>query len=302
MLLFGAKIAIEYISLEEIYKSVDSYTIKEISDFISDNENDLKKDYLDFSYAKITPDNLIGSNEYNNEFFNKIDEIENKISNNVEFNELINEYKLVKNSKKNFIPIDNKKSIENKIYKLRKNNSLVIIDQDEYYLLFKIEKVDSSLPKMDDVQFVEDVKQILFQKNKYDYNKNLLEKIQNKSFNDYEFRKIVNKDETKIQSLTFTSIKDNDTFDINSVKIIYALPINSYALIADDKNMVYIAKIIKEDFINISKTDKMLDLYKDQSRTDIKNKLYSSYDNFLNSKYKIKINEKTLERVKNYFK
>ena len=296
------KIAIEYISLEEIYKSVDSYTIKEISDFISDNENDLKKDYLDFSYAKITPDNLIGSNEYNNEFFNKIDEIENKISNNVEFNELINEYKLVKNSKKNFIPIDNKKSIENKIYKLRKNNSLVIIDQDEYYLLFKIEKVDSSLPKMDDVQFVEDVKQILFQKNKYDYNKNLLEKIQNKSFSDYEFRKIVNKDETKIQSLTFTSIKDNDTFDINSVKIIYALPINSYALIADDKNMVYIAKIIKEDFINISKTDKMLDLYKDQSRTDIKNKLYSSYDNFLNSKYKIKINEKTLERVKNYFK
>ena len=296
------KIAIEYISLEEIYKSVDSYTIKEISDFISDNENDLKKDYLDFSYAKITPDNLIGSNEYNNEFFNKIDEIENKISNNVEFNELINEYKLVKNSKKNFIPIDNKKSIENKIYKLRKNNSLVIIDQDEYYLLFKIEKVDSSLPKMDDVQFVEDVKQILFQKNKYDYNKNLLEKIQNKSFNDYEFRKIVNKDETKIQSLTFTSIKDNDTFDINSVKIIYALPINSYALIADDKNMVYIAKIIKEDFINISKTDKMLDLYKDQSRNDIKNKLYSSYDNFLNSKYKIKINEKTLERVKNYFK
>ena len=185
---------------------------------------------------------------------------------------------------------------------MRKNNSLVIIDQDEYYLLFKIEKVDSSLPKMDDVQFVEDVKQILFQKNKYEYNKNLLEKIQNKSFNDYEFRKIVNKDETKIQSLTFTSIKDNDTFDINSVKIIYALPINSYALIADDKNMVYIAKILKEDFINISKTDKMLDLYQDQSRTDIKNKLYSSYDNFLNSKYKIKINEKTLERVKNYFK
>ena len=66
--------------------------------------------------------------------------------------------------------------------------------------------------------------------------------------------------------------------------------------------MVYIAKIIKEDFINISKTDKMLDLYEDQSRTDIKNKLFSSYDNFLNSKYKIKINEKTLERVKNYFK
>ena len=30
--------------------------------------------------------------------------------------------------------------------------------------------------------------------------------------------------------------------------------------------------------------------------------MYTSYDFYLNNKYKIKINEKTLERVKNYFK
>ena len=29
--------------------------------------------------------------------------------------------------------------------------------------------------------------------------------------------------------------------------------------------------------------------------------MYSSYDFHLNNKYKIKINEKTFERVKNYF-
>ena len=46
----------------------------------------------------------------------------------------------------------------------------------------------------------------------------------------------------------------------------------------------------------------MLGLYKEQSSTSIKNNLYSSYDIFLNSKYSIKINEKTIERVKNYFK
>jgi len=296
------KIKIQYINLEETYKSKDKYTIKEINDFILDNKNDLKKDYLNFSYTKITPNNLIGLNEYNNDFFNKIDEIENKISNNVEFNKLINDYKLTKKSIKNFIPVTDEKNIENKIYELRKDNNLMLIDQNEYYLLYKIEKINSRLPELNDEKFVESIRQILFQKNKYEYNKNILEKINNTSFNDYEFRKIVNNNDDKILNLTFNSVRDNNMFNIDSVKIIYSLPLNSFTLIADNNKNVYIAKIIKEDFNDISKTDKMVTLYQEQSASDIKKKLYSSYDIFLNSKYKIKINEKTLERVKNYFK
>ena len=132
------KIKIKYINLENIYKAEDSYQIKEINNFILDNKNNLKKDYLDFSYVKITPNNLIDSNEYNNDFFNKIDDIENKISNNVEFENLISEYKLTKNSIKNFVPTNNEESIENKIYELRKDGNFALIDQDEYYLLFGV--------------------------------------------------------------------------------------------------------------------------------------------------------------------
>ena len=178
----------------------------------------------------------------------------------------------------------------------------MLIDQNEYYLLYKIEKINSRLPELNDEKFVESIRQILFQKNKYEYNKNILEKINNTSFNDYEFRKIVNNNDDKILNLTFNSVRDNNMFNIDSVKIIYSLPINSFTLIADNNKNVYIAKIIKEDFNDISKTDKMVTLYQEQSASDIKKKLYSSYDIFLNSKYKIKINEKTLERVKNYFK
>ena len=291
-----------YINLENTYKAKESYQIKEINNFITDNKDKLKKDYLDFSYVKITPKNLIDSNEYNNDFFNKIDDIENKISNNIEFENLISEYKLTKNSIKNFVPKNDEESIENKIYELRKDDNFALIDQDEYYLLFKIEKVNSRLPNINDKKFVEDVRKILFQKGKYEYNKNLLDKINKKNFNDNEFKKIANSDQSKIQDLTFNSVRDNKTFSIDSVKIIYSLPINSYTLIADDNDNIYIAKIIKEDFIEVSKTDKMLNIYKEQSSTNIKKNLYSSYDIFLNSKYNIKINEKTIERVKNYFK
>ena len=296
------KIKIKYINLEETYKSKEGYTSKDINNFIADNKNNLKKDYLDFSYVKITPNNLVDSNEYNNDFFNKIDDIENKISNNIEFNNLISEYKLTKNSIKNFIPTNDEESIENKIYELRKDNNFALIDQEEYYLLFKIEKINSKLPELSDKKFVEDVRKILFQKGKYEYNKNLLEKINKKTFNNNEFKKIAGYDQSKIQNLTFDSIRDNKVFNIDSVKIIYSLPLNSYTLIADDDNNIFIAKIIGEDFKEVSKTNKMINLYEEQSSNNIKKNLYSSYDIFLNSKYKIKINEKTIERVKNYFK
>ena len=42
--------------------------------------------------------------------------------------------------------------------------------------------------------------------------------------------------------------------------------------------------------------------YQNIGNLKIKNNIFSSYDYFLNKKYKIKINEKTLERVKNYFR
>ena len=39
-----------------------------------------------------------------------------------------------------------------------------------------------------------------------------------------------------------------------------------------------------------------------QSNDKIRDSIYDSYDLFINDKYKVKINEKTLERVKNYFR
>ena len=43
-------------------------------------------------------------------------------------------------------------------------------------------------------------------------------------------------------------------------------------------------------------------IYYIEANNLLKNKIFQSYDVYLNSKYTIKINEKTLERVKNYFR
>ena len=51
---------------------------QEIKIFIDENSEKLKQDYIDFSYVIITPKNLIGLDEFNQAFFDAIDDIENK--------------------------------------------------------------------------------------------------------------------------------------------------------------------------------------------------------------------------------
>ena len=89
-------------------------------------------------------------------------------------------------------------------------------------------------------------------------------------------------------------------FDINSVKVLYSLPENSFTLVADEKNDVYLVKILK---INNKKlNDKEIMQISNEVNEKIKNEIYSSYDIYLNNEYKVEINDNALERVNNFFK
>ena len=71
--------------------------------YINENKDKLKNEHIDFSYLKLTPQNLVESNEYNELYFKKIDEIENKISNGVKFKDIISELKIEPIIKTNYI-------------------------------------------------------------------------------------------------------------------------------------------------------------------------------------------------------
>ena len=141
--------------------------------------------------------------------------------------------------------------------------------------------------------------ELLSQKNKFDYNRNLLEKVTQKNFNDDDFKKL---SQNKIQTLKLNSIKDNKKFDINSVEVLYSLQENSFTLINDEQNNVYLAKIKKFNNKIINENDDKFNEYANKLNSNTKNSILKSYDLFLNNKYDVTLNKKTLERVKNYFK
>jgi len=293
------KLEIDFINLNSIYKKDQDFSESEIKSFINENKDKLKDEYIDFTYVKITPKDLTGSDQFNELFFKKIDEIENKISNGIDFDDLLSDLKIIPIIKKNYIAKTNGNKIEEKIYAKRNENKILLIDENEFYVLYQINQINKILPSLNDETFKNKVTSILYAKSKFEYNQKLLDEINDKKFNQTSFDKLAN---GKIENIILDSINDNNRFSGSSVKLLYSRPINSFALIFDEKTDVFVAKIKKFYTTDITRDSKEFLNYREQANIIIRDSMYSSYDNILDEKYNVTINQKTLERVKNYFR
>ena len=137
------------------------------------------------------------------------------------------------------------------------------------------------------------------EKEKFEFNKKLLEQIDKKEFTQNSFDKLSS---NQVQKIKLNSIENNQKFEKNSIEILFSLPINTFALVVDNKNNVFVAKTIKYEEQNISENSNDFNDISNQASAENRNNILKSYDYLLNDKYKVVINEKTLDRVKNYFR
>jgi len=287
-----------FINLEKFYKKADEFTNQNIKEFIDENSEKLKQDFIDFSYIIITPKNLMGLDEFNQDFFDAIDKIDNKISENVDFNTIIKELNIKPIIKKDYINLENKKTIENKIYNSRKDK-IEILEDSGTFVFYQIDNSNSKLPDLDNDIFIKQIRNLLFQKEKFEFNKDIIKQLDKKKFNEESFVKLGN---GEVEQFRLNSVKDINKFEINSVEILYSLPINTFTLIADKKNNIFIAKVVNYEDMNISQDSNEFKKISNEASAENRNGILKSYDYLLNSKYKVIVNEKTLDRVKDYFR
>ena len=291
------KLDLEFIDLSNFYKKKSEISEMDIKKFIQDNKDKLKIEYIDFKYSIINPKNLIGLDEFNQTFFDKIDQIEIDISNEVSFDNIISNMNLKENQVSNFRFSEDKSEIEKKIYQLR-NNKFDIFENENDYILYKIDNIENREPDLNDNQIKDEVISLITEKNKFEYNNDLLTKIQNNDFNEQDF---LNMGKNEIKKIRLNSVRDNKKFDINAVELLYSLPVKSLTLINDDKNNIYLAKINGfESPVIDTENDKFKD-YISKHKTNNRNSILKSYDLFLNNKYEVNLNQKAIDRVKNNF-
>ena len=293
------KVDLTLLDLNEIYIKKDSLNEQDIKNHIENNKDSFLLEMVDISYAKITPEILTDQNTFNEEFFSIIDEIENQIMNDISIEEIANNYGFSLKIKKEYNGKDDDKLVK-EIYNATNGEETNLLDKDDFFLIYEKRNIQKVLPDINDGEFLESVKNDLVEFKKFEVNKDLLSKIDSKEFDDVDFRDLT--DQKDLQNLKIESINDNNFLNNDSVKLIYSLSKGSFSLVVDEKNNIYLAKIINIEERNLSKNNETINKFQIESNKNIKNNLYSTYDILLNDKYKIKINQNTLDRVKNYFR
>ena len=289
---------LEYFAMENLYKKKENFTENEIKKFLDENKDQLKKEYIDFRYAELTPKILIGLEEFNQDFFDEIDKIENKISNGDDFQSIIQNIKTDIKKIKKFTPSSTKRVNEDLIYSKR-STEIDLIESGDSFLLYSITKKYDLSPDITNQDTKNEIKELAYQKEKFDLNRSVLEEIQNKKFDDNKFNEIAgNNKEYSIIS----SIEDDSKFEASSVKMLYSLPINSYTLVSDEDDKIYLVKLLNSKKNIFSETDKNYLSFVSKENTNTRKSIIQSYDQLLNSKYQVQLNQKTIDRVKNYFK
>ena len=289
---------IEYFDMENLYKIKSDYTDDEIKEFVEENKDQLKREYIDFRYVILNPKNLIGVEEFNQKFFNEIDEIENKISQDETFENILQNINLNIINVYKFAPSSNEKTDQGLIYS-KKTSKLDIIESGDNFLLYNIDKEYELSPDLDDNTIKDKIVELIYQKGKFDYNQKILEEIQNNKFTNIKFDELSNFNK---EYMSIKSINDDKVFEINSVKMLYSLPINSFTLVNNSENKIYLVKIIGSNKNLLNKQSEDYKNFVDNEFTNTRKSILAAYDQLLTSKYQIQLNQKTIDRVKNYFK
>ena len=288
---------IEYFDMENLYKTKDDYTANEIEVFIDENKDQLKREYIDFKYVILNPKNLIGIEEFNQEFFDEIDSIENKISQGSTFDTILEDINVDIIKVNEFAPSSSKQINEDLIYS-KKTSKIDLIENGDNFLLYNIDNQYDRAPDLNDEIIKGEIVELIYQKGKFDYNREIIEEIQKKKFDNSKFEELAgsNKEYSSINS-----IEDDKIIDINSVKMLYALPVNSFALV-NKEDKIYLVKITGTNKNSFNKTDEKYLKFVNSQNTNNRKSILQSYDQLLNDKYQVQLNQKTIDRVKNYFK
>ena len=302
---------IEFLNLSKIYskKIIDE---KEIKKFYDEGKSLFKERFISFRYLEFTPEVLTKRKDFDEEYYEKLDQLENDVLDGKSFQTIIlgNE----KNIKK-FDLINSRKTLQDGTVIKNINNALFeevflikqlktpqfINFENKYYLAEIIDEKNITLTLND-----KDLKKTIEAQLKIGFkikeNKKIIEKINNKKFYKKNMMELSQTKNVPIEKIKINGINDNNKFTPKLTNEIYNHNSGEIFLISD--NLVqdnFLVRIEKDIDPVINKKSKKYKEYLKKANDEYISKVYKSYDKYINTNYKIEINQKVLERLKNSF-
>ena len=302
---------IKYIDLEK-YHSKNKPTEESKKELYERNKNIFFTEFKSIRYAEIDPLKISGSKEYNETFFKKLDEIENNTLDGQSFDESIknNNLKVISFKKVNANKEDDgKNKIENlsdnlfkKIYNLKSIKSPEIISLNNKYYLAEILSIDKNNRSFNDPQVQEALNAQLNFKKKIENNTSIIKDISMGAIDKEKFQKFASDNNLEIKEYKINNLKQNEIFSEGIIKRIFLTKDGQIDLITNNTlTKSFLVLALKTEFKDLKKDSNDFEQYEAKARLNLINQIYQTHDNNLNEKYKVELNQRTIDRVKNSF-
>jgi peptidyl-prolyl cis-trans isomerase D len=122
------------------------------------------------------------------------------------------------------------------------------------------------------------------------------------AFNKEKLEKFALDNNLKINDYQINNLKQNDIFPEGIIKRIFITKDGEVDLITNNTlTKSFLVLAVKTKYKNLKKNSNEFEKYEAKARLNLINKIYQSHDNNLNDKYKVELNQRTIERVKNSF-
>ena len=302
---------IQYIDLEK-YHSKKKPSQESIKELYERNKNVFFTELKSIRYAEIKPEFIGGSKEYNENYFKQLDVIENKVLDGQSFEETtkennlkIIEFNKINAKKENEV----KNKIENlpdnlfkKIYNIKMPRSPEVINIEGKYYLAEIKDVEKKNRSMNDPEVLEALNAQLSFKEKIENNRSLAKDISLGAFDGVNYKKFADENGLVVKDYKISSLKQNDIFSEGLVKQIFLTKDGDINLLTNNTlTKSFLISTKKTEYKKLNKNGNEFEQYEAKARLNMINKIYQSYDENANQKYKVEVNQRTIDRVKNSF-
>ena len=307
------KRSVQFINLDEIFKKKMNFSNEKIVSFYEKNKESYNDIYKSIKFVRLNLQNLTGSDDYDSLFFEKIDEIDDLIVEGKNLNFIIKKFNLGNFNLLNFNKsgknkdakdIDNfpNKLIQN-VFNISENEPTILIENEQEYFIIQLIKTEKIQKKVSEDSVKKDILSKLKKEIKRKSITEIISRINENNFDKIDFDKLSKDENVIIKKIKLESQNDNKILKKEIVEQIYAFSKNKVVVVADialtESYLIYIDKI-ENKFIDENSDD--YKKYFELSKAKMVNNINYTYDSYLNSKYKIKINYNALDNIQNYFR
>jgi peptidyl-prolyl cis-trans isomerase D len=304
---------IEVIKLNEAIKREQNFSDKEIQKYFNNNKNNYKITYRTIDLLEIVPKDLVGQTEFNDTFFEKLDEIDDLIVGGEKLNFITNKFnlnsannltfdKFGKDKNDNLVKNLSTEIIDN-IFSSKEINETILITHENKYYIVELKKIEDIQKNASDLLVKKNIIKNLKTKNTRKFVSELADEINKNKFSKTDFDKFSIDKNIKIQNINIKNINDDKNLKKELVNEIYKFPKNRVMIVADiglkESYLIYINEILQK--IITKDSDEYVKYY-NLAEGKMTSLVFNTYDSYLKKKYNIDINYKALENVKNYIK